>query len=76
MVALDELVYERCEPPRDGVIVPPALDHRQSSLKDAVARALDWETVTPLHELSSSSLPERLKKGLRWWKLQRTGTGG
>jgi peptidoglycan/xylan/chitin deacetylase (PgdA/CDA1 family) len=76
VVALDELVYERCEPPRDGVIAPPTLDHRHESLKAAVARALDWETVTPLHELSAASLPERLKKGLRWWKLQRTGTGG
>lgn len=76
VLALDELAYERCEPVRDAVIVPPALDHRHPSLRDAVVSALDWETVTPLHELSSSSLPERLKKGLRWWKHQRTGTGG
>ncbi|MGC8638615.1 MAG: hypothetical protein ACP5XB_01910 [Isosphaeraceae bacterium] len=76
VVALEELVYERREPPRDGVIVPPALDQRHQSLRDTVARALDWETVTPLHELSAASLPERLKKGLRWWKQQRTGTGG
>jgi peptidoglycan/xylan/chitin deacetylase (PgdA/CDA1 family) len=76
MVSLDELVYERSAAPRDGVITPPTLDRHQTNLKDAVARALDWETVTPLHELSASSLPERLKKGLRWWKLQRTGTGG
>jgi hypothetical protein len=58
------------------VVVPPAIDQRSPSFKDAVRQAIDWETVTPIHELSSSSLPDRLKKGLRWWKLQRTGTGG
>jgi hypothetical protein len=73
---LDELVYERRERPADPVVVPPTIDTRNPSLKDAVRHAIDWETVTPLEELSSSSLSDRVKKGLRWWKLQRTGTGG
>jgi hypothetical protein len=74
VITLDELVYEKrlplCEP-----VVPPRLDHRPASLREAVRDVLDWETVTPLQELSSSTLPDRLKKGLRWWKLQQTGTG-
>ena len=74
LVRVDELAYER----RDGPslrLAPPTVDDRHSSLKDAVRQALDWETVTPLHELTGATLSDRLKKGLRWWKLQRTGTG-
>ena len=75
VIRVDELVYERREPAIEPAVVPPTVDDRHPSLKDAVRQALDWETVTPLHELSSDSLSDRLKKGLRWWKLQRTGTG-
>jgi hypothetical protein len=75
VIKTDELAYERSDAPPDAVVAPPALDHRHPSLKDAVRRALDWETVTPFEELSASSLPSRLKKGLRWWKLKGTGTG-
>jgi hypothetical protein len=75
IVTADDLAYERRDPPRQPVVRPPAIDARHPSLKDAVRQALDWETVTPLNELSSSSLSDRVKKGLRWWKLQRTGTG-
>ena len=76
VLKVDELVYEKRTRPAHPVVVPPAIDQRSPSFKDAVRQAIDWETVTPLDELSSSSLPDRLKKGLRWWKLQRTGTGG
>jgi hypothetical protein len=75
VIKADELVYERREPAVNPVVVPPLIDHRHPGFKDAVRQALDWETVTPIHELSSASLSGRLKKGLRWWKLKQTGTG-
>ena len=75
MIDADELVYERRDPPRDPLVVPPQIDHRPTGLKAAVREALDWETVTPLHELPAASLAGKLKKGLRWWKLQQTRTG-
>jgi hypothetical protein len=74
MFRMDDLVYER-RPTAEGSLMPPSHDARPATLKETVRRALDWETVTPIHELSSDSLPDRVKKGLRWWKLQRTGTG-
>ena len=33
--------------------------------------ALDWETVTPLDDLPASSLSDRVKKGLRWWRHEQ-----
>jgi hypothetical protein len=74
VLTLDDLVYERRAATAEG-IMPPVLDPGPASFRETVRQALDWETVTPLHELSSATLPDRLKKGLRWWKLQRTGTG-
>ncbi len=71
---LDELVYERRS--STPALPAPRPDHRTPSLKDAVREALDWETVTPFEELPAVSISGRLKKGLRWWKYQRTGTGG
>jgi hypothetical protein len=75
VVRVDELAYERRAAASEVVVQPPSIDGRHGGFKNAVRQALDWETVTPLHELSASSLSERVKKGLRWWKLQRTGTG-
>jgi hypothetical protein len=74
-VKVDELVYERRAEAQDQLVRPPLIETRQPGLKAAVRRAIDWETVTPLQELTSSSFSGRVKKGLRWWKLQRTGTG-
>ncbi len=74
-IEVDELVYERRAAPKDPVVVAPLIDHRHPGWKAAVRQALDWETVTPIHELSAASLAGRLKKGLRWWKLQQTETG-
>jgi hypothetical protein len=74
VIKTEELAYERTLP-QNGVLAPPSLDHHHPGLRDAVRRVLDWETVTPLEELSASSLSLRVKKGLRWWKLQGTGTG-
>jgi hypothetical protein len=74
VIRMDDLAYERRSPASEALL-PPARDSRPATIKEAVRQALDWETVTPLHELSSATLPDRLKKGLRWWKLQQTGTG-
>ena len=35
--------------------------------------AIDWETVTPLDDIPRSSISNRVKRGLRWWKLKRAG---
>jgi hypothetical protein len=75
VVRTDQLVFARREEPRHPVVVPPSINERPVSLKDAVRQAIDWETVTPLEELRGTSLSGRLKKGLRWWKLQRAGAG-
>jgi hypothetical protein len=75
LIEVDELVYERREVPRAPLLAAPMIDVRHPGLKDAVREALDWETVTPLQELSTRSLAGHVKKGLRWWKLQQTGTG-
>jgi hypothetical protein len=75
VIRVDELVYERRGLEPDQAVAIPTIDDRNPSLKDAVRQALDWETVTPLHELSGVSLSVRLKKGLRRWTQLRTGTG-
>ncbi|MGP0069079.1 MAG: hypothetical protein ACLQGP_36450 [Isosphaeraceae bacterium] len=51
----------------------PRVDRGSLSLKRAVQTAIDWEMVTPLAEIPRSSLPNRVKRGLRWWKLKRAG---
>ena len=51
--------------------IRPTIDRGPLSLKRAVQTAIDWETVTPLAEIPRSSLPNRVKRGLRWWKLKR-----
>jgi hypothetical protein len=38
------------------------------SFKAAVRSILDWETVTPVEDLSVSSLRSRVKRELRRWK--------
>jgi hypothetical protein len=63
---LEDLAYE-LRPGR--VDVPePALVTRTPGLKTAVREAIDWETVTPLHDLPAGSIADRVKKGLRWWR--------
>ncbi len=75
VIKVDELVYERRESFKDPALAAPVIDLRHPGFRAAVRHALDWETVTPLDELSAGSLADGLKKGLRWWKLQQTGTG-
>ena len=52
---------------------PAVSGPRALSLKHAVQAAIDWETVTPLDEIPRSSIPNRVKRGIRWWKLKRAG---
>jgi hypothetical protein len=41
--------------------------------RSAVRSALDWETVTPLDELSGRSIAARVKRELRRWTERETG---
>ena len=63
---LDVLAYERRAVRAD--LPSPLPAPRSPGLRAAVRSALDWETVTPLHELPAHSLADRVKKGLRWWR--------
>jgi len=71
-LGLGGLVYERRDQSEAG-LDPPALERGGMSLKQAVRAALDWETVTPLEEISRSSISNRVKRGLRRWKLKHAG---
>jgi hypothetical protein len=73
-LGLAGLAYQRNRE-TDPILAPPHLDRPPLSLKRAVQTAIDWETVTPLSEIPRSSLPNRVKRGLRWWKLKRGGIG-
>ena len=71
---LDDLAYERRAGPAE--IPSPTPARRPPGWKSAVRTALDWETVTPLADLPASSLSDRVKKGLRWWRHeQKAGVG-
>jgi hypothetical protein len=63
---LEDLAYER----RDHRPHPPSPTPapRARSLRAALRKALDWETVTPLAELRANTLTAGVKKGLRWWR--------
>ena len=58
---------------RVGPFEFPQIGARPLSLRGAVKAAIDWETVTPLDQIPRSSIPNRVKHGLRWWKLKRAG---
>jgi hypothetical protein len=69
-IGLSGLAFER----RDAL--GPGLDQAVSgprvlSLKRAVQAVIDWETVTPLDDIPRSSIPNRVKRGIRWWKQKR-----
>jgi hypothetical protein len=71
---LDDLAYQRAVE-ADRTLAPPVVAARSLNLKRAVQAAIDWETATPLAEIPLTSLPNRVKRGLRWWKLKRAGIG-
>jgi hypothetical protein len=66
------LAYERVEE-SGSLLEPPEIERGVVNLKRAVQAALDWETVTPLAEIPRSSMSNRVKRGLRRWKLKRMG---
>ncbi|WP_165073685.1 polysaccharide deacetylase family protein [Paludisphaera rhizosphaerae] len=74
LLDLDSLAYERRPAPARRAVRPPTLDPRPASLKQIVRQALDWETVTPIDEIPGTTIAGRVKKGLRRWKLSKTGT--
>jgi hypothetical protein len=63
---LEDLAYERRDSPARASAPMPA--PRARSLRAAVRKAIDWETVTPLDDLPVNTIPARVKKGLRWWR--------
>lgn len=67
--ALSGLAYQR-RTARTGGPQPRPVRPRHS-WKTLVHSALDWETVTPLHDLPEDSVPARLKKRLRRWRSAR-----
>jgi hypothetical protein len=71
-LGLSGLVFERRRTSDPG-LDPPVIGPRTMNLKRAVQAAIDWETVTPLDDIPRSSIPNRVKRGLRWWKLKRAG---
>ncbi len=73
-LGLGGLAYERSRGTED-LPDPPDIERPAPSLKQAIRVAIDWETVTPLTEIPDSSLSNRVKRSLRWWKLKRARTG-
>ena len=71
-LGLSGLAYERRDSSEQG-LEPPQIGAGALSIKRAVKSAIDWETVTPLDDIPRSSIPNRVKRGLRWWTLKRAG---
>ncbi|WP_165251410.1 hypothetical protein [Paludisphaera soli] len=71
---LRTLAYDRRPEPARRSVRPPEPDRRNPSLKQIIRQAIDWETETPIDEIPSATIAGRVKKGLRRWKLPRTGT--
>ncbi len=60
------LAFERREPRPD--LPTPAPSRGPRGLKALVRDALDWETVTPVAEISTATLAGRVKRDLRRWQ--------
>ena len=71
-LGLTGLAYERGDSSVTSVDAP-TFSRRGINVKRAVRTAIDWETVTPLEQIPRSSVSNRLKRGLRWWKHKRMG---
>jgi hypothetical protein len=63
-LVLSGLAYERSGG-AERLPEPPAIERPAPSLRTAIRAALA--------EIPRSSLPNRVKRGLRWWKLRRAG---
>lgn len=46
----------------------PAIGPGPRGLRSLVKAAIDWELVTPFHELPDRTLADRLKRGMRAWR--------
>jgi peptidoglycan/xylan/chitin deacetylase (PgdA/CDA1 family) len=73
-LGLAGLAFERSRA-LEPILDPPRIDPAPLSLRRAVQTAIDWETVTPFNEIPGSTLPNRVKRGLRWWKHRRARVG-
>lgn len=69
-----DLAYSRRAGRRDGP--QPCAARPARGLRAALRAALDWETVTPLHDLPERALRDRIKKRLRAWRDPRAGRIG
>jgi hypothetical protein len=72
-LGLAGLAYERRNSSEAG-LTAPVVKRSAVTLKKAVQAALDWETVTPVDEISQMSVANQVKRGLRRWKCRRAGT--
>ncbi len=71
--ALQALAYERRETRAD--LPSPTAIRGPIGLKAAVRSALDWETVTPVDELTGGTIAARVKRELRRWKDRSSKVG-
>ncbi len=72
-IRLDDLAYERRSSRAD--LPSPSAVGRPWSWKAAVRSAIDWETVTPVDDLPSDTLPAVVKKRLRRWRDTQAARG-
>jgi hypothetical protein len=70
-LGLEGLAFHRADGPQP-LPPPPRIARPVRGLKQAIRAAIDWETVTPLADIPATSLPNRVKRGLRWWKARQT----
>ena len=69
-----DLAYARKATRADGP--HPRMAPPSRGLKAALRAAIDWETVTPLHDLPEDGLRDRVKKRLRTWRAPKATAGG
>jgi hypothetical protein len=69
-----DLVFARPPARIDGPV--PRLARPSRSLRTALRAALDWETVTPLHDLPASGWRDHIKKRLRHMRATASERGG
>ncbi len=65
-LSLAGLAYERRRARFDAP--HPTQSRRPWSWKQALRKALDWETITPVEELPDDSFRAHLKRSLRRWR--------
>jgi peptidoglycan/xylan/chitin deacetylase (PgdA/CDA1 family) len=71
-IPLAGLAYERAQPFDEHSWAAESANP-VPDWKAAIKTAIDWEVVTPLDEIPSTSLSNQVKRGLRWWRHKRMG---